>query len=81
MWDTTIKIQLVSCVMYTVDDGWNEHKKVIAEAKSKWEHYIPCIIKQAQLEKGIQIEKSPEIAITDEDSKVKCSWYFLHTLL
>lgn len=33
-------------------------EKVITEAKAKWEYYIPRIIKQAQLEKGAQIEKS-----------------------
>ena len=33
-------------------------EKAIAEAKSKWEYYIPRIIKQAQREKGMQIEKN-----------------------
>ena len=28
-------------------------EKAIAEAKAKWEYYIPQIIKQAQLEKGV----------------------------
>ena len=43
-------------------------EKAIVEAKAKWEYYIPRIIKQAQLEKGMQIEKKvQEIAITDED--------------
>ena len=32
-------------------------EKAIAEAKAKWEYYIPRIIKQAELEKGMQIEK------------------------
>ena len=56
-------------------------EKVITKAKTKWEYYIPRIIKQAQLEKGAQIErKIYELAITDEDSMIKCSWYlFLHT--
>ena len=54
---------------------------VITKAKAKWEYYIPRIIKQAQLEKGAQIErKINELAIADEDSMIKCSWYlFLHT--
>ena len=34
-------------------------EKATAEGKAKWEYYIPQIIKQAQLEKGVQIEKSP----------------------
>ena len=34
-------------------------EKAIAEAKSKWEYYIPHIIKQARLEKCVQIENSP----------------------
>ena len=33
-------------------------EKAIAEAKSKWEYYVPRIIKQAQREKGVQIEKN-----------------------
>ena len=58
-------------------------EKVITKAKAKWEYYIPRIIKQAQLEKGAQIErKIYELAITDEDSMIKCSLYlFLHTRL
>ena len=32
-------------------------EKAISEAKAKWEYYIPRIIKQAELEKGMQIEK------------------------
>ena len=32
-------------------------EKVITKAKTKWEYYIPRIIKQAQLEKGAQIER------------------------
>ena len=31
----------------------------ITEAKAKREYYVSRIIKQAQLEKGMQIEKSP----------------------
>ena len=46
-------------------------EKVITEAKAKSEYYIPRIIKQAQLEKGAQIErKIYELAITDEDSTI-----------
>ena len=53
-------------------------EKAIAEAKAKWEYYIPRIIKQAELEKGMQIEKKVhELAITNEDSKSKCSWYYI----
>ena len=32
-------------------------EKGIAEAKAKWEYYIPWIIKQSQQGKGMQIEK------------------------
>ena len=46
-------------------------EKGIAEAKAKWEYYIPRITKQAQIEKGMQIEKS---SITDENCKIKCLW-------
>ena len=46
-------------------------EKGIAEAKVKWEYYIPRIIKQAQIEKGMQVQKKVlEIAITDEDRKI-----------
>lgn len=57
-------------------------EKVITEAKVKWEYYIPRIIKQAQLEKGAQIErKICELAITDEDSMIKILmvFIFIHT--
>ena len=52
-------------------------EKAIAEAKSKWEYYIPRIIKQAQREKG---KKLQEIDIIDEDSKIKCllHYYYIH---
>ena len=33
------------------------NEKAVTEAKSKWEYYIPRIIRQAELEKGMQIEK------------------------
>lgn len=50
------------------------NEKAVTEAKSKWEYYIPRIIRQAELEKGMQIEKKvQEIDIVDEDSKIKCS--------
>ena len=32
-------------------------EKAIAETKAKWEYYITRVIKQAQLEKGVQMEK------------------------
>ena len=35
------------------------NEKAATEAKSKWEYYIPHIIRQAELEKGMQIEKNP----------------------
>lgn len=53
------------------------NKKAIVEANSKWDYYIPCIKKQAKMEKGMQIEKKvQEIAITDEDSKTKNTWHY-----
>ena len=53
------------------------NEKAIVEAKSKWDYYIPRIIKQAKMEKGMQIEKKvQEIAITDEDSKTNSTWYY-----
>jgi len=33
------------------------NKKAIVEANSKWDYYILHIIKQAKMEKGMQIEK------------------------
>lgn len=40
---------------------WNEqiidNENAIAEAKAKWQYFIPSIIKQAQTEKGVHIEK------------------------
>ena len=45
--------------------------KAIVDAKSKWEYYVPRIIKQAKIEKGMQIQKKvQEIAITNEDCKI-----------
>lgn len=50
------------------------NEKAIIDAKTKWDYYVPCIIKQAKMEKGMQIEKRvQEIAITDEDSKTNCT--------
>lgn len=46
------------------------NSKADIEAKSRWQHYIPRIIKQALMEKGTQIEhKIKEITILDQDSK------------
>ena len=43
----------------------------IKEAKTTWEYYVPQIIKQAKIEKGVHIEKKiQEIGITDEDCKI-----------
>lgn len=47
------------------------NSKADLEAKSRWEHYIPRIIKQALMEKGTQIEhKIKEITILDQDSNI-----------
>ena len=43
---------------------------VISEAKTMWEYYVPCIIKQAQMEKGVHIEKIHEIGFSDDDCKI-----------
>ena len=32
-------------------------ENVITEAKTQWEHYVPRIIKQAKMEKGVHIQK------------------------
>jgi len=54
-----------------------DNEKAIVEANSKWDYYIPCIIKQAKMEKGMQIEKKvQEIAITDKDSKTNNTWHY-----
>ena len=43
----------------------------IKEAKTTWEYYVPRIVKQAKIEKGVHIEKKiQEIGITDEDCKI-----------
>ena len=44
---------------------------VITEAITTWEYYVPRIIKQAQMEKGVHIEKQiQEIGINDDDCKI-----------
>ena len=46
-------------------------QNVITEAKTQWEYYVPRIIKQAKMEKGVHIlKKIQEIGITDEDCKI-----------
>ena len=50
------------------------NEKAIIDTKTKWDYFVPRIIKQAKMEKGMQIEKRvQEIAITDEDSKTNCT--------
>ena len=49
--------------------GILNNSKADVEAKSNWQRYIPRIIKQALLEKGMHIEqKIKEIQILDQDS-------------
>ena len=58
--------------------GILSNSKADIEAKFKWQHYIPRIIKQALLEKGMHIEqKIKEIKILDQDGIMpyKCIIY------
>jgi len=56
-------------------------QNAITEAKTKWEYYVPRIIKQAKMEKGVQVEKKiREFTLTEEDCKIlqnlyTCSFY------
>jgi len=53
------------------------NEKAIVETNSKWNYYISRIIKQAKMEKGMQIEKKvQEIPITDEDHKTNNTWHY-----
>ena len=46
-------------------------ENAITEAKTTWEYYMPRIIKQAKMEKGVHIQRRiQEIEITDEDCKI-----------
>ena len=45
-------------------------ENAIAKAKTKWKYYVPQIIKQAKMEKGVHVEKNPEIHIVREINKI-----------
>ena len=46
-------------------------ENAIAEAKNKWEYYVPRIIKQAKMEKGVHVEKKiREFILAEEDCKI-----------
>ena len=54
---------------------------VITEAKTTWKYYVPRIIKQAQMEKGVHIEKKiQEIGINDDDCKIHILHSNTHTI-
>ena len=46
-------------------------ENAIEEAKTKWEYYVPRIIKQAKMEKGGHVEKKiRELTLAEEDCKI-----------
>jgi len=48
-------------------------ESIIKEAEVKWKKYVPKIIAQAKLEKGVNVEKKlKEIGLDDQDGKYIC---------
>jgi len=49
-------------------------ESIVKEAEEKWKKYVPKIIAQAKLEKGVHVEKKlKEIGLDDQDGKYICT--------